>query len=205
MSRLFKDLYFGIQSITGINGVKGLSWKTKLTLLIPNFVWNIYDHVYNFINWIKKSLSYAWFLKNDRDWEPSDILRLLHFKLTRVKKCLVGNEYRTEDHDKEMSDLINTMLDLIEKVNEHNYGKELREAFDNKYGEVISWCDKEIGPDGKQHNYFKLRYANTKTEEEVEQAHQDLYEIGLKEDELRNKDLKQLFNLMAEKIDYLWD
>lgn len=49
--------------------------------------------VSNFLGWLRKVWDYACFLREDRDWEDSDILRLLGYKLSRVRRVITDDPY----------------------------------------------------------------------------------------------------------------
>lgn len=205
MSRTFKDLYWSIKSISDPNIKHKLTYWELFVVFTPDWAWNIYYKICNFFVWLFKSFKYAWFLRNDRDWEPSDILRLLDFKLGLVRKNLVGNSYRTEEHDKEMSDLIDEMRRLIKDINEKDYSAEEDAAHENKWGKVLSWTRKEEDANGNVASIFHLDRANVKTQADEDQENKDKRSIWDLEEKRRTADKEKLFALLRDGYEKLWD
>jgi hypothetical protein len=206
MSRTFKELYWSIKSMGDPDTPHKLHLRELISIYTPDWIWDIIYAIENFFLWIRKSFSYAWMLRSDRDWHSGDTIRLLHFKLTRVRKALIGNDYhRTEEHDNEMAQIIDRMLFLLDRINNHKYRPELDDNFDKVFGKLVSWSQKEIGPDGKEHIYFKMKHANINTPEEKELASKEMLAIREAQDKARQDDLDEFGKLFASKIDLLWD
>jgi len=143
-------------------------------------------------------------LWKDEDWNPDDILRLLKFKLLRVKDE-INRGYGDEKEWKEPrnSELNETIASIDLLLKDEFAGPEWEEHR-NKYGRI----QMETKPSSESEHLHEMIMYYDKIErdaEKQEQATDESMKIHNLEDERRQKEYEKMFGLMAKHIQGWWD
>lgn len=156
------------------------------------FYYNPMYGIPKLINWFKT-------IYNDRDWTNYYIYAILIKKLENQEKHL-----RKYDNANNKADEIAYIISLLKKIQEDNYGSDDFDEHDKKWGhpEFDFVLDEESF---KQHNgnmyEIKMKYDKDLSEEEKEQEREEYYQIGLRGEEQRKKDIAEAFELIGKQID----
>ena len=149
-----------------------------------------------FFYWLRKSWQYARFLWNDYDFDYSSILRLLQYKIGRVRKTIYENNIIVNaDHYTRQMIMAETML---QELIENDFARDLHEAHDKKWGEI------QIGdnPDPKGGALWR---PNVKTAADKAQEHTEAAAIMDEEERRRAKAYHDTFEYISKYIVYWWD
>lgn len=142
-----------------------------------------------FVEYLPKVASYARFLWHDRDWEDSDILRLLRFKLRRVREGIARYGHHI-DKEKTCEEIRLAEL-FIDRIVTDNYGLDEFMAHQKKWRITDTgrtFLSREhLSDDEKRREGLELRW---------------LFE---REDILRNQDLDLLFRHLRKHLRTWWD
>lgn len=82
----------------------------------------------DFFEWLFKSFQYAWFLRQDRDWDYAFILKLLRYKLLRTAKC-IGKE-DSAGNARVYNDIVNLLIVLDRIIEDDYFTPELSELLE---------------------------------------------------------------------------
>src|SRR5581483_2283058 len=141
-----------------------------------------------FIEYLPKVVSYARFLWHDRDWEDSDILRLLQFKLRRVREGIARYSHHI---DKERTCKEIRLAELLTgRIVANDYGLDEFKAHQMKW----KIKDTDLALMSREH-----LSVDEKRKEERECRW--LFE---REDILRNQDLDLLFRHLRKHLRTWW-
>ena len=140
--------------------------------------WSDYKKgINNLIKWIP-------IIWKDRDWDRDYIFIILQKKLKHME-----DSYRNRAYCKGSTELANQMkrcCELIETLLEDNYNEKEFIKHDKKWGRIL--------------------FEKQKEDNEKREIASKEFRICLeKEDELRQKDKKELFEILRENIDNWWD
>lgn len=147
----------------------------------------------------QKYKEYKEFLKDDRDWDFTHILRLLRYKLGRTRKEIVGNKIVADS--KEIGQQIKEVEILLKRVIENNYEKEIFKDFHKKYGQ-LKW--KFIKEKGESYTRVTTYYTK-ETPENLKQLKKERMALNKKCLDQKHADLKKAFDLMHKNIWGWWD
>ena len=142
-----------------------------------------------FVEYLPKVASYTRFLWHDRDWEDSDILRLLRFKLRRVREgiALHGHHIGKERTCRE----IRLAELLMDRIIADDYG------LDEFIAHQTKWRLERAG--------HRLLNRDHLSDEEKKQEQRELRWLFEKEDILQNQDLDFLFRHLRKHLRTWWD
>jgi len=139
-----------------------------------------------FFQWLSKSCQYAWFLRNDMDWDYAGLLNLMQYKMARMAKCIEDNNIIVAN--KRIAKQLRYAVYLIER---YHSGEDVRRGIDahnTKWGRV-------------EKGLLNWGYPDNLTEEQIKQATKEFLDIWQKEEEL----LDRLFRHMRKNIQKWWD
>jgi len=171
--------------------------------------WNISNIWYNLTlpvrvlyAWIIKSFQYAWFLRNDYDFDYSSILILLQYKLSRTRKCITKNQIIVRAD--EIGAQIKHAEDLIEKWRTNDFCRDLYDAHDKKWGKIVDKFE-PIEYKGIKMYKWNMTRENATTEELQSQERKESLDIHQKAREAEEKCLDDLFAHMRKYLQEWWD
>jgi hypothetical protein len=97
-----------------------------------------------FFGWVIKSAKYAWFLRNDKNWDWTYILKLLQYKLMLTRKCLAASKIRSFNPKQDKD--IRTCELLLQRLIDDDYFLPMFEKRSDEYGlktnDIESWIDR---------------------------------------------------------------
>ena len=135
-----------------------------------------------FFQWMLKVIQYAWFLRNDVDYDYSGLLRLMQYKISRMHKCIKKNNIIIN------ADIICSEMaraeELIKAILEDDYYSEESEDFHKRCGPV---------------------WSNNQTEQEKKSRQKEFAVLSKKIIAAQKKDRKELFKILHDKIWGWWD
>jgi hypothetical protein len=139
------------------------------------------------------------FLKDDADFDYEHILNVLCYKLGRTKECIVANGI-VMDAEK-IAKEIEEVEELLHKVIDDNYFREMTEAFRKENGD-LEW--ETIG--GKSDKFSEMRFFfPNETPKNRKGLFRQWHTYGRKAEKARIADLRKAFKIMSEKIWGWWD
>lgn len=156
--------------------------------------------------WIKRCIDYSIFLWDNYDYDRNYLMRLIIFKLERMRKeyeiCQFSDSNAPEKY--EMEQAISMLKEIVDGT---DVLEDEREEYDKKWGKLeiinVPLTEKE-----KQNKHIGdkviSRRANIKTEEDKKQAHKEYFEIVDKEDALIQQRYEDVFSFIAKHIDNWW-
>lgn len=151
--------------------------------------------------WIKRIIEYAPILWDDWDWDYSAFLRLMQYKLKRMRTCIIKNDIICAAP--RVGKQIRYAEFLIERILNDDYFPELQAELEEKFGET-KWnfipVDDPPGCSRLEFTYNKCKTA--KENKEADKARQNLYEKQRKELE---KDYDRLFRHIRKFLQRWWD
>lgn len=152
----------------------------------------VHDFFYGNYHWARKSLEYAWFLRNDYDFDWSSIMKLLKYKISRSRKMIKENKIilRSEEVAAQMYHA----ECLIQKLLDDEFGEKEHEAHNKKWG--IEYFPKHSD---------KWRIDNTKTPAEKAQMETELRAIMDLTRQQKEECKRELFDHLKNYIEEWWD
>lgn len=148
----------------------------------------------------RKMVEYRRFLKDDYDWDYVYILRLLQYKLSRTRKCIVSNNIVVSA--KKIGGQIQKVEDLLNRVIKDRYYDQISESFHKKYGalKMITFPPEK----GAQSTPVVFRYQK-ENPRNSERIHREGMRLHQKAEKMRMSDLRKAFHLMNKNIWGWWD
>lgn len=151
--------------------------------------------------WFKKCLGYSKILWNDYDFDWNSILRLLQYKIKRLREHI---EYHHRHVDMPIhAAQMKHAEDLIQAYFDDNFCEDLEKAHEEKWGKgemIFTPCE-----DKPKFSTMEIKYPKATTPEENEQANNEKHEIYQKSEEARRECLTEIFNHISKYIEYWWD
>jgi hypothetical protein len=143
---------------------------------------------------------HAWasFLRTDRDWDWTDLLGVIDFKLDRMQEVIAdgwGAKRAVRAGE------IRAVRRLIKRVIGNRYLEDLTRPHRARWGRV-SWREGERVPGGVR---IELYFPRAKTAREKARAHRDYDRLAKCAHEQRQAEINQLFDLMARHIQGWWE
>ncbi len=92
---------------------KKLDFQSKVNRITWPFRW--------FYQWVVKSAQYSWVLRPDIDWDWTSILRLLQYKLSRVRKDLNDDPWSSDKRRRESNKELRTCELLLQRLIDDDY------------------------------------------------------------------------------------
>jgi len=175
-----------------------MNWKWN----IGNIWGKLTSPFTEFFHWAVKSAQYAKLLWNDYDWDYAYIFNLLQYKLKRTRKRIVANNLILRSE--EVAAQIKHAEDLIEKWREDEFCKDLYDAHDEKWGEMVD-LSKPVEHNGSRYHIWDMSREKATTPELKDQEKKEWMAIHQKADEAKEKNLDELFAHMRKYIQGWWD
>lgn len=172
-----------------------MDWKWNLWEFTSKFS----DPVMGFFSWIKRSLQYAWVLRDDRDWDYQFILDLLKYKISRHRKLVVKN-YIVASSPVQYAEMLHVEK-LIEKYQDNEFCKEDFDAHDKKWGKMSM----EFEDDSNGKSKLNFNRPNAQTEEEKEQESREYMNILEKSELEKQKCWDDIFDSMKAYMEGWWE
>ena len=141
---------------------------------------------------------YAEVLKEDADWDYNHILRILKYKMERVRNHIVGHNIikGAKRIGREMDEPIR----LLGRVIEDEYDRETMRAFHAKHGQAKMIRE---SPDENGNVPIKFLYRNGK--QATEKMGREMRKAYERAHERRKADLRRAFEIMVENLWSWWD
>jgi hypothetical protein len=168
--------------------------RKKISDFRESFGWDLL----NFFKWVQKSWEYALFLRNDRDYDWTYILKLLEFKLARTRKCIEQGYHtnaKRDAHNIRVAEL------LIQRIVKDEYAQKQWNDHDAKWGELEIRFGKSDGFSVP----LKFHRERMITEEDEERESRELIRIYEFEDQLKKYDVEYLFTIMRRHLRTWWE
>lgn len=148
----------------------------------------------------KKLSEYRRLLRDDFDWDYAYILKLLQYKLSRTRRCIVANNIVVSA--KKIGNQIQKVENLLGRVLNDCYYEEISRSFHKKYGRSrLIKLPREKGARGVP---VVIRYPK-KTPQNSRQIHRAAMKLFKKAERMKSNDLKKAFDLMRKDIWGWWD
>jgi hypothetical protein len=165
----------------------------KLKYTMSQMWHNIIQHIQREIGWIKKSIEYAKFLRGDYDFDYSSMLKLLKYKIERMRKTIRNNNYVLKAE--EICAQMEHAESLLQQLIDDDFGDEEYKAHNKKWG--VDFFPKDS-------TKWKVCH-NVKTPSDEAQMRQEFRDIMKKQDDLRKECEQQFFNHLAKYYRWWWD
>jgi hypothetical protein len=166
-----------------------ITWKSR----IKDFFWPI---VRNYRR-ICRSLAWAKLGWNNYDWDHAYLLEVIEFKLKRMQREIVVQGHHIPDKATDQS--LRLAIKLVGKLQKHDYG-----YFCDQH--IAKWGSLEFieKTDENGRKYTGMgRPGVTPEQEEAERA--EFRAAYLKDDSIKARDTRWLFNIIAKYNEYWWD
>lgn len=169
----------------------------------------IWDKITTLWHGLKGGISnlIIWFptVWRDRQWDHQYIYMMLRQKLIFQEKFIRAHGIHV--NNKQDADQIQECIDCLDRLIEDDYHSEAFEQHDKRWGESeMNWKDVEEGKyKEKGMVQLNITYPNVKTARDLEIEREDFKKSCQTEDDLRQTDLKDLFNNMRCNIQGWWD
>lgn len=178
------------------NSVKRKWYKIK------HYIKNVY--VVRKVRWlyryVVKVSQYAWFLKDDYDWDYSYIYNLLQYKIKRTRTYI--EKYGLHLDASEQINDMKRAEELLEKLCNDDFSKDLYKEHESKWGKMKS----EFTPINNSEAFsWHISYENVKSKEDKELEYKEYRDISIAHEERKQKAKDELFDLLKNKIEYWWD
>lgn len=171
-------------------------WYALVTRPFNNYVVHPIERVVRIFQWIPT-------LWNDTDWNDRDILQILDYKLSRVRKALEDG-YGEENWKKERFAEIDEVRGLLKTILEGEHVTTERAAHSEKYGDIGMH-----GVDTDQPHLKRCVFTYSKVdpsdEAKMEEASHESYKISELEEQREKEAYDRAFKLLAENCRKWWD
>jgi hypothetical protein len=146
----------------------------------------------------------------DRDFDYAYLFYMLEFKFKRIRKDIASSEV-VEEQIKEMLEPLDRAIFLLHRINnqhENEYEEivKLEKEHEEKYGELkMSSTPSACTEEGRILTYeLHCRYSKCTTEQEEEEARKESVRIHNLEEELVQKDIAEVCDIIKNKHKYWW-
>lgn len=163
---------------------------------MSDFIWKIKK----FFSWIKKSIEYAWFLREDEDWDYVFIYNLLAYKLKRTRECIIKNDYI--EGTKRIERQIKYAEYLIEIVKDGYTATKMREAHEVKWGRLDFLSDKT---EKNGNRITTLTFTKVKDSKDLRKANKEMRKIYELERAKQEQLKTRLFRHLKTYLHHWWD
>lgn len=143
---------------------------------------------------------YKSFLWNDRDWDYAHILYALEAKIRKTRICIEKHGHH-ENSDKDVAEMKQAEA-MILAILEDDFGKELREKHDAKWGPSKGY---HVPVPGSTSSYWRSDRANTHTPKQREQERKEYLAMIHKEAALEQKTWEDLWQFLSLNMRKWWD
>jgi hypothetical protein len=176
--RLFKDLTYDVKE-----AFKEVFWR------FPR----------NICFWVIKVAQYSRILYQDRDWDYICLLKLMQYKISRMRKNM-SHGY-VADNEKYCAQM-QEAEELIGKLLEDDWAKAEREAHDTKWGELHI---ESIPIPNQQASECRFLRLNVRTDKDNKQERKEYNKIMDLEVERKKAAWNRLFYLLKNHMEKWWD
>lgn len=159
----------------------------------------VWDHV----KYLQKVFAYAKLLRTDYDFDAQCLFRIIHLKLTRVKRSLLNGWAIQEEKDMRALDLAIKLAARLD--NDHDYYWRPHTRHDRKWGDLHSWFEPVDPSNPNSSSYWRSSRPNAVTDEQKEQERKEFLDSCYAEEFLRSRDRRLLFAILAKYIPVWWD
>lgn len=139
-------------------------------------------------------------LRQDEDWDWTYILRLLHYKLERTRRCIVANDVIVEAP--KVAKQIREVEVLLTRVEQDRYYDEISKDFRKKYGQIRIITSKKVP--GARSAPVEFKYTR-ETSANAKQIRKESLRLCRQAELMQRRDLKRAFELMFKNIWGWWD
>jgi hypothetical protein len=147
-----------------------------------------------------KVAEYRKFLKDDFDWDYEYILRLLIYKLSRTRRCIVENEIVASNE--RIGRQIQAVEKLLQKVVNDQYSEEISRDFHKKYGKLKMKSGKASAGSRSVPVTFYYQRENDKNRRQIHRERRSLDRQAVR---MKERDLARAFALIQKNIWRWWD
>jgi hypothetical protein len=148
----------------------------------------------------KKLREYRAFLRDDFDWDWAYILRLLQYKLERIRKCIVANDIIVGAS--RVAREIREVERLLERVTADRYYDKIAKPFHRKYGRLKMVFGERDPRTNTRAVTFTYARETPRTRQRI---HSEAHRLHQQAEKMQQDDLKRAFVLMHERIWGWWD
>ena len=157
-----------------------------------------------FFSWVVKSFQYAWFLRNDHDWDYDFFLDLMRYKLSRMRKTIKKNQI-VESADKIAEEILHAEQ-LLEKILDRAYVEAEWEKHKEKWGEwniKRKLIDQQFEGEDLYAVDFSREKATTPALKKKERS--EFSKLCALEKKIEDKTYKELFEHLQKNMRGWWD
>lgn len=164
------------------------------------FYRNVWTNITSFIANVKRTIEWLPIIWQDRDWDHAYILRILKYKLSRVRKCITGNNII--EGATRVGKQIAYAEFLIDRILEDDYHKDEWAKHEKKWG---PYCRRRKWTNGSSvGNAHRIR-QNATTHQKWVQQHAEEMAIYRKQEATKEKDKDRLFKHLKTYLERWWD
>lgn len=153
------------------------------------------------LRFTRKVAAYAKFLEDDIDDDWACLIRLLAFKLGRMREKFLKNKISSDY--KKMAKQIGEVERLLTRVSNEDYETDLREStgFRKKWGKII-WT--KLGPTPNGNMASTLRYEN-ETDKNQKELRKESLAIHRRAEKMMEADIRKAFRIIQKNLRCWWD
>lgn len=161
---------------------------------------SVWSNVMMTIQNVSRIITWLPILWHDRDWDYAFILKILKYKLSRVRQCISSNGI-IEGADR-VAKQISYAEFLIDRILEDDYCETEMKQHIQKWG---PYCRRKKWTNGQLVGHaFHIR-QNSTTHQKWQQQIAEERAIHQKQMDTRNKDRERLFRHLSKYIERWWD
>lgn len=184
--------------------------RTWRDLSVVHYAWQVKWRLQDLWRAIKyipkyllKVLQYSVILWDDRDFDSTYLLKLMLFKLQRLRKHITKHNILRDTH--KISKQILVVETLLTNLIQDDYVQELYEAHRQKWGEAVAYYKpvEDTTYDGMHE--VRMTTRKVSTEGERLQERKELVTISRQAERAHRRDLKRLFQLIHRDLEKWWD
>lgn len=174
------------------------AYRESLSENISRLFIGVKHSVRMFFEFLKRVYDYTPLLWSDRDWDYHFILKMLKFKLARVRKKIVKNNFIVQEEIDLIVKQITECETLLDRIMDDSYMWDDSEyaEYKEKWGETKFQEDKGWGC---------LYGTKVNSSEDYEESGLEFRAIVKRAERARNKDLDDLFKNIRTNLESWWD
>lgn len=148
----------------------------------------------------RKIREYRRILKDDHDWDWEYIIRLLRYKLSRTRICILKNKIVLDAP--EIAKQIADVEILLKRVEDDRYYQNISKDFHKKYGRQRKVKRQSLITPGKLITAYEYKNETSKNRNLIIRENLKLHDRA---ERMRSNDLKKAFALMHKNMQGWWD
>lgn len=168
---------------------------------LKDVLWSVKRFLKKTGRFFVKIVRYSKILWNDEDYDHAYILKLLQHKIKLTR------EHITQHGIVQDAPIIAKQMRyaefLIQRLLDDNYREDLQNAHNNKWGDIIQYCDPP--EPGKSYRKYHVIRKNATTPELEAQERSEQMTIYDAQENTRQKDFDRLFRHLRLYIQRWWD